>query len=278
MMNRRQFLYGTSAFFAAAHTVGIPAWAAERRGPRAPTYDGPEDPRILRLDLETAAPLADLKRYYHDLLELEILEDEPNRLTVAAGRTPITFTPVGPDGGEPAYHFAFNIPENKIFRAREWQLRRSPVLKRRPDAFSHAEFEDVTDFWHWNAHSIFFEDPAGNLLEYIARHDLKNAGSGPFTSQDILYASEIGFIADDVPAFGEELQEGTGLDLYFGGSDRFRAFGDPNGLLLILKEGVQGWEGRSPWAVHPTGAMIRDGKGGHFRAAGHPYTVETQSP
>jgi catechol-2,3-dioxygenase len=34
---------------------------------------------------------------------------------------------------------------------------------------------EVVDYSHWNAHSIFFLDPAGTVVEYIARHDLKNA-------------------------------------------------------------------------------------------------------
>lgn len=240
---------------------------------RAPTYDGPENPRILRLDLKTAADFADLKHFYHDLLGLEILEGEPDRLTVAAGRTPITFTPATPDEGEPAYHFAFNIPENKILEAREWQRKRTPILKRPPGDFSDPDHGDLTHFWHWNAHSIFFEDPAGNLLEYIARHNLDNASPGPFTSEDILYVSEVGFVAPDVPAFGDELQEGTGLDLYFAGGDSFRAFGDPNGLLLVLPEGVPRWTNQRPWAVHPTAVTIRNGKGDRFTAERHPYAV-----
>lgn len=241
---------------------------------KAPTYNGPENPRILRLNLKSASPLSELQRFYQDLLGLEVSEQGPGRLTVTAGRTPITFTAATPEEGDPTYHFAFNIPENKIYRAREWQLDRSPVLRRTPDAFSHPDYDDVTDFWHWNAHSIFFEDPAGNLLEYIARHDLDNASSGPFTSEDILYVSEIGFVAQDVPAFGEDLQEGTGLDLYFAGGDSFRAFGDPNGLLLVLQEGVQRWDRQRSWAVYPTAATIRDGKGGdRFTAAPYPYSV-----
>lgn len=244
---------------------------------KAPTYDGPENPRILRLDLKTASPLSELQSFYQELLGLEVSEQEPDRLTVAAGRTSITFRTARPEEGEPAYHFAFNIPENKILDARKWQRERTPILQRPPGDFSDPDHDDVTHFWHWNAHSIFFEDPAGNLLEYIARHDLDNASPGPFTSEDILYVSEIGFVARDVPAFGEELQEGTGLDLYFAGGDSFRAFGDPNGLLLVLPEGVPRWTNQRPWAVHATVVTIRDGRGRRFTAGQHPYMVELKA-
>ena len=40
---------------------------------------------------------------------------------------------------------------------------------------------DIVDYSHWNAHSIFFLDPGGNVVEYIARHDLKNGAPGAFS-------------------------------------------------------------------------------------------------
>ena len=274
MIDRRQFLQQAgTALFAAAHVAGTQPAAGERRGPRAPTYEGPEDPRLLRLDLRTAASFADLKRFYLEMLEMSLLEETPQRLTIQGGRTVIAFHRAKPDEGDPTYHVAFNIPENKLFQAREWQRQRSPILKRAPDAYSHPDYDDVTDWWHWNSTAIFFEDPAGNLLEYIARHDLKNASAGPFTPKDILYASEIGFVAQDVPGFGEQLQTGTGLELYWAGGRYFRAFGDPNGLLLVLQEGRQRWHQQRSWAVYSTEATIRDGKGGGFAATGYPYRI-----
>jgi hypothetical protein len=44
------------------------------------------------------------------------------------------------------------------------------------------------------------------------RHDLGNAVPGPFTSRDILYASEIAFVADDVPATAETLRGVAGVE------------------------------------------------------------------
>ena len=44
----------------------------------------------------------------------------------------------------------------------------------------------------WDAHALFFYDPAGSLLEFIARHTLSNTADGPSGVADILYASENG--------------------------------------------------------------------------------------
>ncbi|MEM7050973.1 MAG: hypothetical protein AAF604_14990 [Acidobacteriota bacterium] len=272
-MNRRRFLAATAsttALFLAGHS-------ALGQGRRAPTYRGPEDPRILHLELETAAALEGLKRFYVDTLELAVVSESAAALTLQAGRSTLTFrAPTkGGSGGEPTYHFAFNIPENQIFEARRWQLERTPLLERPADAYSHADYVDVTDFWHWNAHSVFFEDPAGNLLEHIARHDLDNASQKPFSGKSLLYISEIGLVADDVPALGKAVQEATGLDLYYAGGDRFRAYGDPNGLVLGLQGGIPRWSDLAPWEAHKTVATLRDIR--PYRGSEHPFRLSAPS-
>src|SRR5262245_7878322 len=128
-------------------------------------------PRILSLELLTAAPLADMKRFYHQTLGLRVLEEKADRLTIAGGETRITFIQAGPNDGKPFYHFAFNIPENKIVAARDWQKQRGPLLPIPAHQRATALGDDIVDYSHWNAHSVFFFDPAENVVEYIARHD-----------------------------------------------------------------------------------------------------------
>src|SRR5262249_7227454 len=93
---------------------------------------------------------------------------------------------------------------------------------------------DVVNYSHWNAHSIFFFDPAQNVVEYIARHALRNRAEGSFDSRQILYASEIAFVVDEVAAAAQRMREAVGLDQYRGGDDQFRAIGDERGLLLVM--------------------------------------------
>ena len=85
---------------------------------------------------------------------------------------------------------------------------------------------EVVDYSHWNAHSIFFLDPAGNIVEYIARHDLNDGDASPFSWGDILYASEIGLIVDDVKATAAMVGETAAVTRSKGGSDDLRAMGD----------------------------------------------------
>ena len=146
------------------------------------------------------SPLSVMKAFYGKTLDLRLFNERPDRFTVEAGESTITFvTSEDTVGGRaPFYHFAFNIPENKILKALEWQKARTPILaipeRNRAEGFP----PEVVDYRHWNAHSVFFLDPAGNVVEYIARHDLKNGDTNAFSWADILYVSEIGLIVDDV--------------------------------------------------------------------------------
>ena len=136
---------------------------------------------------------------------------------------------------------------------------------------------DVVHFRSWNSHSVFFWDPAGNLLEYIARHDLKNSAPGHFTSQDILYTSEIGIIVDDVRNTAFELNKTFGLEQYRGGSEVFTAVGDEHGLLLVMKRGrILGFDQGKGADVFPTVATIRGKKPARYAAPNFRYEITVE--
>lgn len=236
-------------------------------------------PRIVSLELLSSAPLAKLKEFYQDALGLRVLDERKDRLTIGAGATQLTFTPTGPDDGKPFYHFAFNIPENKIVAARKWQKERTALLPI-PERLRDPKYPiDVVDYSHWNAHSIFFFDPAGNVVEYIARHDLKNSARGDFDSKDILYASEIGLIVDDVPTAAAKLKGVVGVEQYKGASDEFTALGDENGLLLVMKRGrVLSFEAKEKKVagVYRTAARVRGGQETKYRFPKFPYEVTVE--
>lgn len=267
--NRRQFLSGTAALLAAHADFTMAAPASK------PTSTAPDAaPRILALRLSCATPLPEMRTFYRDQIGLPVLDEDTGSLTLGAGPTRLTFVEAEPDHGKPFYHFAFNIPENKILPAREWQLKRTPIIPPGEDLRDPRFPDDIVDFSHWNAHSVFFWDPAGNLVEYIARHDLRNGAPGPFGSDDILYASEIGIIVDDVDATAAGLKETFELEQYRGGSEAFRAVGDEHGLLLAMKRGrMLGFGEARPADVFPTEARIRGAAPAEYRQEGLPYEI-----
>ena len=223
--SRRTFLQSLGAAVVGAH------FDCERLtgAPGSPGH------RIAECQLVTSASLESMEAFYGGRLELETGRSS-RRLTVTAGDTRIVFSE-DRQAPDPFYHFAFNIPENKIVAAREWQLLRSSLLPIPERNRAAGLPPDIVDYSHWNAHSIFFLDPGGNVVEYIARHDLTNAAPGPFTSRDILGTSEIALIVDDVPGTVTHLRAMLALETYRGSSAEFAALGDEAGLVLVMRRG-----------------------------------------
>jgi hypothetical protein len=274
-IDRRQFLSSaavTTAFFA-MHDLA--AAGAQLTSAQAE----PKRPHLLSLELLTGAATLDAMRtFYGKTLDLRLLDDTGDRFTVEAGESQITFvsSPDTVGGRAPFYHFAFNIPENKIVQALEWQKARTPLLAIPEPNRAEGFPPEVVDYRHWNAHSVFFLDPAGNVVEYIARHDLKNADTQPFGWSDILYVSEIGLIADDVPGVAAAIGGMTSLAPYKTGGDNFTAMGDEYGLLLVMKRGrVVDFTGNAEHGVRPfrTGVNVRGAKAATHQVPSHPYRV-----
>lgn len=231
---------------------------------------------IQEIQLQTNTSLSTLKEFYNRKLGFEIKSDLQESLVVQAGLTTISFFRSANVNKVPFYHFAFNIPENKIRQARDWQLKRTELLPTPTNMIDEGYSNDIRHFRNWNAHSVFFWDPAGNLLEYIARHDLHNESKGDFSTKDILYASEIAFIVDDVDLFSNELKNSFELSEYKQGNAEFRAIGDEYGLLLVMKKG-RVWMGNTNTPktpdIYQTLTIIKSKKNSDWRAKEYPYQI-----
>lgn len=184
---------------------------------------------IIYLELP-AQDLITQRDFYSQVLGLPVHLSAEN-LEVKAGRTTLVFTQAGPhfDG---VYHFAFNIPENQFQAAKSWMSERIPLLR-------NESGQDEYDFTNWNAHAFYFRDATGNILEFIARHDLKNAVSGAFNSEQILQVSEIGLPSEDVVVFADDLCSRLGLNVFRGQhpEKEFTPIGDDEGLFILPRVG-----------------------------------------
>lgn len=272
---RRQFLRAASFSAATFAFHDRLAWCVSNAS-ATPGLDPSAGPRILSLRLLTAAPLEKMRAFYHDLLGWPVLSDRATELTIGGGQTPITFVQAEAGQGEPFYHFAFNIPENKLLSAREWHLKRAPLIET-PVYLRDPKFpKDVRHFRNWNAHSLFFWDPAFNIVEYICRHDLPNAAPGKFSVDDIHYASEIGLTVTDQASNAKLLEKDLGLGVYPRSSTRPWAMGDELGLLLCIpKRRVFGENTDTPktFDVFPTRATIRGERSMNYAIPNYPYEI-----
>ncbi|MEM7012425.1 MAG: glyoxalase/bleomycin resistance/dioxygenase family protein [Verrucomicrobiota bacterium] len=254
MMNRRQALKAGSVL--GAGLVASNAARADEVG------QGIAEIRMKSVRLD------DLRRFYEEQLGLSVSMDGDN-ITIEAGTTRLIFSPSEASEEEPFYHYAFNIPENKIETALQWQKERTPLLRRGNKELIH--FKDI------NAHSVYFNDPAGNIVEYIARHDLDNAAKGGFGPKDILYASEIGLVVDDVAQTQSDIKDSLGLTGFPGSyrSHSFSPVGDAHALLILVKRDRKWFPNQKQAAkVHPVEAMIRGAGERQLRDADLKFQVD----
>ena len=185
--------------------------------------------QIHSLELKTAQ-LEGCFEFYTQVLELPVLEQTETSFTVQIGTSKLTFMPAVV-GETPVYHFAFNIPENQLLEAKAWVEARVPLI-------SDPQGEVLFDSENWNASMFYFYDPAGNILELIARHDLGNASDKSFSWQSLENISEIGIATENVPATVGRLQALTKAPLYRCEiNDSFVPLGDEAGLLIVVKRG-----------------------------------------
>ena len=170
--------------------------------------------------------IEELSEFYGNLLDMNVTR-ESGYISINPGNSTLRFEP-GTSGSEPFYHFAFNIPENQLDVAIKWLDGKVYLIP--------LDGETVFDFKAWDAHSIYFYDPAGNIVEFIARHRLNNSSDKTFSGKSILSISEMGMPVKKVKPFFQKLYDDLSLPLFTGNLKTFTAAGDDEGLLIIVPE------------------------------------------
>ncbi len=214
-----------------------------------------------------AQDLSAQHKFYTQALGLPMLEGGEEVITFGVGRSKLTFLQADEDW-EGRYHFAFNIPENQLAKAKAW-------LADRVQLIHNLAGQDEFRFESWNAHALYFYDPAGNIIELIARHDLPNTSDASFSGKSLLAISEIGLTTPDVAATVRQLQSYLPLKVYRNSeSEDFVALGDANGLLIIVKKGRIWWpETGVPASLSAVSILSMDSSGQGFQISGPPYDI-----
>ena len=185
--------------------------------------------RFLTLDLY--CPDLDAQRsFYSRQLEWQEITDSEAPLAYQVGYTRLRFRE---KADVPPYHFAFNIPAGQEAEALDWLKERTEIISFRG--------KDVIDFSNWEAYAMYFRDPAGNIVEFIARRPLRLPAIRPFSHKSIAGASEMGVAVRSIRPFYEKLHQGFGLELFDGSFDKFCAVGDHEGLFIVVDQATKDW-------------------------------------
>lgn len=167
--------------------------------------------------------------FYNEVLGLPTISKNKSSISFAAGVTKLTFR--FSENKRPEYHFAFDIPNNKLLEAFAWIEKKTEILDVIPP-------EKIADFYNWNAKSFYFYDNNGSVLEFIARYDLDNASEKPFDGSSILSVSEIGFVFKNVERKSDEIVGKYGLSVFSKQPklNKFIVLGTDTGLFILVEE------------------------------------------
>jgi len=104
------------------------------------------------------------------------------------------------------------VPGHRFDAAHAWLAERVELLA--------LDGDPVVAFPDWNALALYFHDPAGSIVEFIAHRDIEGEGptDGAFTPRELLGVSEMG-IVDDKRSTAEALHTEMGIDQWSGRAD-----------------------------------------------------------
>lgn len=187
--------------------------------------------------------------------------------TLKVGKSNLIFEQSDKNEKSPFYHFVIDIPENKIEESITWLNSVGVTLNLLPDN-SYQVYSKTQ-----NATSIYFYDPAGNVVEFIARHSLDNANNTPFTGKELINISEIGLVVNDVNCIKDLLSTNLLIDGYKDSKETFAAVGDEDGL-FILSSYRRVWLGSEKEAdIFKTEITVEGAYEGEFAIGQYPYNL-----
>jgi catechol 2,3-dioxygenase-like lactoylglutathione lyase family enzyme len=179
--------------------------------------------------------IIEMRRFYINTLGFPLIKEGDNGFRFAVGSSELEFTS-NEINGNPYYHFAFNIPANKFNEAKAWTKKRVNL--------NMEEGEDEVDFAHLPAHALYFDDPAGNVVEFISRHSVAENSTEPFSIKSVLNISEIGLTVDDVVSASKSLSDVGVIERDNGeiSKKNLNFMGErEKGIFIILNEPERRW-------------------------------------
>ncbi|MFW3538308.1 hypothetical protein [Vagococcus fluvialis] len=134
--------------------------------------------------------------FYQTKLGFTIKNQTATTFEVEIGKDLIEFTESHLEDA-PFYHFAFDIPAGSFKEAKKW-------LQRKVD-LSTEDGNDQIAFDNLDSRSVYFEDAAGNIVEFIERRKTNPKSDAEFSAKSIQGVSEMSFIVDEKIEVANEL-------------------------------------------------------------------------
>jgi len=134
--------------------------------------------------------------FYQDTMGFTYRKNGEGSTDMEVGSGTVTFHKKS--GVDCYYHFALNIPFNLFDSAKAYMAERVTLAKE--------DDEDEVFFKESKARSFYFLDPAGNIVEFIAREGVNpDSEAGSFSPSEVLGISEIGISSEEVYQCSKEV-------------------------------------------------------------------------
>lgn len=190
-----------------------------------------------------------LKRFYGDIMEFNVVESTNEQFIFEIGESTVTFKHTE----HPAfYHFAINIPGNQFSMLKFWMQDRVTL--------NRGESLDEIYFSSFDADSMYFEDPAGNIVELIGRR--KQDLFGDVSQASFLNISEVGIVTSFVASVGDQLQD-FGIPLR-GGTDvnpeTLNFLGKGDAFIVLVPPSRKWYFSESMSEIHPLKIQLMDNR------------------
>ncbi|MDX5417868.1 MAG: VOC family protein [Hymenobacteraceae bacterium] len=204
--------------------------------------------KIISLELQTSQP-EKLKTFYTQTLGLPLVAEDDGQFSIQVGFSTITFS-TAPNRPEGPYHFAFNIPRNRIVAAAEWLQEKTAFL------YAPGATSPVVEHEIWEAKAIYFYDPDFNILELIA-HKRAPESLAPFGPEQLIGLAEVGFAVTDVAGFCQELRDKLQLPRWKAATASFEAVGDETGMFVVVQDQRPWFPTQNPAVALPTRVEVQ---------------------
>lgn len=193
--------------------------------------------------------LEDMKGFYEYQLGFRIVEEDEASFTLSIGESQLVFQE---SERAAVYHYALNIPGNQFTLAKWWASERVTLNRQ--------EGMDEVFYANFDADAFYFQDPAGNVVEFIARRSVDRMGN--FTVDSLLDISEVSITTPYVEEVGERIEE---MDIPVRGNKGIDAkslnfLGSGHAYIILVAPKRTWYFSKQKSETHPLAIELTDGR------------------
>lgn len=211
--------------------------------------------------------LEEMKGFYEYQMGFRIVEEDAASFTLSIGDSQLVFAE---SDRSASYHFAFNIPGNQFSLAKSWASSRVDLNRQ--------EGMDEIYYANFDADAFYFQDPAGNVVEFIGRRNVDRMGN--FSIDSLLDISEVSITTPNVKEVGEQLES---LEIPVRGNkgiepSALNFLGSGDAFILLVAPKRVWYFSKQKSEVHPLSIDLRDGRQIVIDEEGNYQQASTDNP